>query len=265
MYRLISLAAGLFVVLATVGNGQDAPKPLTAEAVKELQAKFRAERADAESSGLTKKFSPEWFARADAFAKKGDDSLNANRLLEARDSFQKARLQLPGLPPDLPADVARIFGDSKLRHTHWVQCLAYSPDGKKLASGSQDGTVKVWDVETGRELRCYTAHGDSVRAVAFTSDGKMIASAGGDKEIRLWDPNTPKDIRTLAGHTEYITSLAFSPDDKQLVSGGADRKVRIHDVNGPVKYTMDGHMGLIQSVAWSPDGKWVASAGADRS
>src|SRR5204862_29931 len=138
--------------------------------------------------------------------------------------FCRARWEIPGPPADFPPHVARIFGDARLRHTHWVLCVAYSPNGKRLASASQDGTVKVWDVETRRELRTYTGHTEMVRAVAFSPDGKLIASAGGDKDIRLWEADTGKDIRPLKGHTEFVTGIAFSPDGTHLASGGADRK-----------------------------------------
>src|SRR5207253_42253 len=133
------------------------------------------------------------------------------------------RWQLPSLPPTLPEHVARIFGDAKLRHTHWVQALAYSPDGTRLATASHDGSVKLWEVATGRELRSYYGHSEAVRAVAFRPDGKLVASAGGDKEVRLWDPDTGKDVRTLPGATEFITSVAFSPDGTRVASASADR------------------------------------------
>ncbi|HZT81069.1 MAG TPA: hypothetical protein VFA26_12635, partial [Gemmataceae bacterium] len=99
---LFGAAAGLALA--------DAPRPLTPEAVREEQSKFRQERAAADKDGLPKKFSPEWFDRADAFAKRGAAALQAGRLLEAREDFRKARWQLPALPPNFPAHVARIFG-----------------------------------------------------------------------------------------------------------------------------------------------------------
>src|SRR5262245_14916879 len=97
--RALSLAlpAGLALLLGVAGNGQE-PKPVTADTVKEIQAKFKAERADFETRGLGKVFSPEWLGRADALAKSADAALAANRLIEAIDSYRKARQELPGLP-----------------------------------------------------------------------------------------------------------------------------------------------------------------------
>ncbi len=158
----LALALGgavALIVAGWAGGAAQAPKPVTAEAVRDLQARYKAERAAAEQAGLPKMFSPDWFGRADALADNGTAALDAGRLLEARESFRKARWQLPSLPPDFPPHVARVFGDSKLRHTYWVQALAYSPDGGRLATASQDGTVKVWDMANGHELRTFTGHG----------------------------------------------------------------------------------------------------------
>src|SRR5581483_5041232 len=199
---------------------------LSAEQVKELQAKYAAERAAADKDGLTKVFSPDWYARAEGFAKKGDAALAAGRLGEARDAFTRARWQLPAPPPGLPPHVARVFGDGKLRHGNEVLCVAYSPDGTKLASASRDGTAKVWDAQTGRELLCLTGHGgEAVRAVAFSPDGKHLATAGGDNKVKLSevatgkDVRTYKDARTYADHSEAVYSLAFSPDGRWLATG----------------------------------------------
>src|ERR1041384_4254874 len=118
-----NLAAALPILLIGLVLAQE-QKPLTADAVKEVQTKFKAERADIEANGLNKMFSPEWLVRADALSKSADAALAAGRLFEALDSYRKARQEIPGLPVDFPANVARIFGDSRLRHTHWVQCVA---------------------------------------------------------------------------------------------------------------------------------------------
>ena len=97
------------------------------------------------------------------------------------------------------AEVRRGIGDGKLRHGNEVLSLAFSPDGSKLASASRDGTVKVWDTQTGRELRCFTGHGESVRAVAFSPDGKALSTVGEDRFLLRWQAATEDEARAEAG------------------------------------------------------------------
>src|SRR5260370_9609937 len=99
------------LALALTLGAAEGPKPPTAEEVRDVQARYQAERKAAETAGLTKKFAPEWFRRADELAKKGDAALAAGRLLEARDAFRGARWQVPGLPADFPAHIPPAFGD----------------------------------------------------------------------------------------------------------------------------------------------------------
>src|SRR5262249_27264127 len=200
------------------------------ETVKAIQTDYQADRKAAD--GLVKKFSPEPFDRATAFAKQGAAALKANRLIEARDSFRRARWSLPSLPASLPPHVARILGDGRLRHGGVVNALAFNKAGTRLVTAGAEGTVKVWDAATGPEGVPYAGHTDAVRAVAFSHDGKFIASGGADKEIRIWEAETGKDVKPLTGHTEAVSGLAFSPDGKLLAAAGLDKQVRIYDIDG---------------------------------
>src|SRR5262245_46305822 len=115
---LLSVAGAASVLLAPAGKGADEKTAhrLAPEVVERLEKSYQEERQAAEKSGLVKKFSPEWFERADAMAKAGSAALKAGRLFEARDSFRRARWGLPSLPLALPVDVTRVLGDGKLRH-----------------------------------------------------------------------------------------------------------------------------------------------------
>ncbi len=263
----------LGLTLAAASGPAEAPKGLTAENVRELQAKYQAERAEADKQGLTKQFSPEWYQRAAALAKQGEAALAAGRLVEASETFRRARWHLPAMPPHLPPHVARIFGDPRLRHTGPVVAVAFSPDGTRLASASQDGTIKVWDVTNGREVCQYIGHIDkandrpfNVKTLAFSPDGKTVASAGHDPEIKIWDAATGKDVKSLRGHKEFLSTIAFSPDGKLLAAAGGDREVRLYDVaTGALKRDpLVGHNLVINALAFSPDGKSVVSVSSDR-
>src|SRR5262249_38615562 len=105
-------------------------------------------------------------------------------------------------------------------HKHTITCLAFSPDGKTLASGGKDGSVLLWDVASGRARAPPPDHKDMVTAVAFTPDGKTLASCSHDSDISLWDTVTGKRTATLTGHQKDVRGLAFSPDGKFLASGG---------------------------------------------
>jgi TIR domain/WD domain, G-beta repeat len=117
-------------------------------------------------------------------------------------------------------------------HTHEVAAVDFSPDGKLLASASWDNTVRLWDVESGKQHgEPLTGHTNSVEDVAFSPDGKLLASAGDDKTVRLWDVESGKQYgEPLTGHTKGVWDVAFSPDGKLLASSSDDKTVRLWDV-----------------------------------
>jgi energy-coupling factor transporter ATP-binding protein EcfA2 len=112
-------------------------------------------------------------------------------------------------------------------HVAGVSSVAFSPDGKTLASGSDDSTVKLWDTRTGRELAPLKGHDSSVKSVAFSPDGKTLASGSWDKTVKLWDAQTRQEMATLKEHAYSVSSVAFSPDGKTLASGSWDQAVKL--------------------------------------
>src|SRR5262249_38827335 len=155
-------------------------------------------------------------------------------------------------------------------HARDVRSLAFSPDGKRLASAGDDGVIKIWDVDTGKEIRplrgladavCCVAfgpvltklpavyvpgHTDAVRCVVFSPDGKLRASAGADKPVRLWSAATGTELFAFTGHTRAVNGVAFNGAGDLLASGGHDDTVRLWDVPGRKEKTvLKGHRGEV--------------------
>jgi len=163
-----------------------------------------------------------------------------------------------------------------------VNFVAFSPDGKFLASGSWDGKVRVW--QTGYEPPKYTiaAHTGWVRCVAFSPDGKLLATPGfsyqpmgswWETPIPIWRTEDGKLqillraglLGFIRGHRGPVNSAVFSPNGKFIASGGNDKTVKIWHIEGRLLCSLEGHIGLVNSVAFSPDGQFLASADSDGS
>jgi WD40 repeat protein/uncharacterized caspase-like protein len=150
-------------------------------------------------------------------------------------------------------------------HASLVISVAFSPDGRLIATGSADNTIKLWDAATGNQLRSVEGHTGPVNSVAFSPDGNVIASGSWDKTIKLWDVATGNQVRSLEGHTGYVNSVAFSPDGNVIASGSGDKTIKLWDAaTGKQLRSVEGHTGEVNSVAFSPDGKWIASGSQDK-
>jgi WD40 repeat protein/class 3 adenylate cyclase len=151
------------------------------------------------------------------------------------------------------------------QHEGAVYSVAWSPDGKTLASGSHDQTVKLWEVATGKLLTSLQGHSEAVRSVAWSPDGKTLASGSYDQTVKLWEVATGKLLASLQGHTGQVISVAWSPDGKTLASGSTDQTVKLWETaTGRLVTSLQGHANSVFTVAWSPDGKTLASGSRDQ-
>jgi WD40 repeat protein len=185
-------------------------------------------------------------------------------------------------------------------HSDVVYALAYSPDGDKIASGSNDGKIFIWDVSTGQIITkltsgqvyslAYSPDGKTLASigsslviwdlasatpkfildhygfsVAYSPDGKSIVSGGGDAEIKIWDTSDGSLLRTLLGHTGRVLTVAYSPDNGTIASGSSDQTIKLWDFSsGVLKTTLNGHSDLVFSVNFSKDGSTLTSCSYDK-
>ena len=152
-------------------------------------------------------------------------------------------------------------------HAGWVESVAVSPDGRHIVSGSDDTTLRVWELNSGRCLNTLRGHTAGVGSIAVSPDGQHIVSGSKDSTLRVWDFGTGRCLNTLQGHTGYVTSVAVSLDGRHIVSGGGmrDNTLRVWELGtGRCLNTLRGHTGWVNSVAVSPDGRRIVSGGLDK-
>ena len=155
-------------------------------------------------------------------------------------------------------------------HSNWVWSVAFSPDGNYLTSGSEDRTMRLWDLSSGQCLKRLQGSSNWVWSVAYRPEGKTLASGQGDRLVHLWDTDSESPLENLSGAQRAIWSVAFSPDGRLVASGNEDGKVNLWDISaGSIHnrrtYQLAGHTKAIWSVAFDPAGKTLASGSADQS
>jgi len=168
-------------------------------------------------------------------------------------------------------------------HKGQVIALAISPDGKLIATGSKDKTVKLWDANTGKLTATLTGHKGKIYKVIFSPDGRTVASASDDKVPKLWDAQTGQLKASLSGHKGYIYTLEFSPESKSVLTASADNTAKLWDANtGEMKFSLLVHdkgdwadrfirWGTVEDEGWiisqayfSPDGKTILTISGDK-
>jgi WD40 repeat protein/tRNA A-37 threonylcarbamoyl transferase component Bud32 len=180
----------------------------------------------------------ETVAQLDSPAISKAESAASQPLLTTMSAAESGTTQLP------PSQLAErwICTHTLSGHRNWVRSLVIHPDGKTLASGSGDKTLRIWNLLTGETLREIPAHDSWVRTVALSPDGKILASGSNDRTIKLWDWQTGDQLHSLTGHTEWVRAIAFSPDGKMLFSSAQDKTIRCWQMpTGTAKAILTGH------------------------
>ncbi|WP_445627966.1 protein kinase domain-containing protein [Nostoc sp. DSM 114167] len=150
-------------------------------------------------------------------------------------------------------------------HENSVLSVAISPDGKTIASSGDNGTIKLWNLATGKLIASLKGHFQQVNVVVISPDGKLLVSASDDNTIKIWNLATRKQIRTLTGHSDSVHALAISADSETLVSASDDNTIKIWDLaTGEQIRTLAGHTFWVRSVAISPNGVILASGSFDK-
>ncbi|HZY90771.1 MAG TPA: WD40 repeat domain-containing protein, partial [Gemmataceae bacterium] len=228
-------------------------RALLALGVAVAAAAWSARGADGpEIDRLVRQLGSDTFARREEATKRlreiGGPALEALRKAAASEDFEvrrRARELVAAVEKELYGEKLCLTG-----HTNEVISVAASPDGRLALSGSNDGTIRLWDLQAGKELRQLPGHKGQAWAVAFSPDGKRALGGGQDRGLVLWEVATGKELRRFPEHPQAVRAVAFTPDGKRAMTACYDRVLRLWDVEaGKEIRSFTGHGDSIMCLA----------------
>ena len=263
-YRLAFTVAAVVAFALVAGTGVSTWMALIASQarIEAEAAQKEAERARVKEVLIRREAESQLYAAKMNLAEQAWNQNNLDRLrqlLEETGTFPNRGFEWYYWQRKAHAELMTLRG-----HLSEVVAAAFSPEGRRILTGSEDGTAKVWETAGGKVLLTLQGHSRAISSAAFSPDGRRIVTGCEDGTAKVWEAANGSELLTLHGHTDRIRSAAFSPDGGRIVTGSFDGTAKVWDsLSGRELLTLKGHTNRVNSAAFSPEGRLIVTGGED--